>query len=53
MSLCPTCGHSSGTFREGAEATGIKLAVFHRFMSGGNADGKTLDAVSAFLEKAQ
>lgn len=54
MVVCPTCCRSGGvTVRDGARVSGIKLTSLHRFLSGKNADGKTLDAVAAFLEVAQ
>ena len=50
---CPTCGSVAFTIRAGAEKTGIPVANLHRFLSGKNADGKTLDLVDAYLRKAK
>ena len=46
---CPTCGHSPSGYREAARVTSVPVASLHRFLSGKNADGKTLDAIHAFL----
>ena len=51
LTACPTCGHptGNGSMRQGAAAVKIPLPSLHRFLSGGNADGKTLDAIHAYL----
>jgi len=49
MSVCGTCGHATGSLRQGAKVSGIKLATLHRFLAGKNTDGATLDAIDAYV----
>ena len=49
--ICPTCGQprSGESLRALGAATGIPFTVLARFLRGGEATGRTLDAIDAYL----
>lgn len=51
--LCPTCGQPApgDSLRALGTATGVPFTVLARFLKGGEATGRTLDAIDRYLSE--
>jgi hypothetical protein len=50
---CPTCGQPTGSsLRALGEQVGVPFTVLARFLKGGDATGRTLDKIAAYLDRA-